>query len=877
MAYDFVNKLLQDRKNGQAVQQAPAPQSPTPTPQPQVDLSGSGGSNQSSSLTFKQPANLNMNPHGKYFSGNLLSKAFDVLNTPYYAVAGFDKGEQNAVNKLNQQSAQTGQSNRNLGGFSKVFMGGIKNILPGIVNRTQIGREAGDFNAGKYLTKNKYGQTAFNFLASLGAPSLPLGKAAPILRAVGEAPGISRGLNLASKLGGDATQFLRDTPQAANLIEKIPGLQYFRNPAVGRIISGSQDVANRRVSGLFNEINDMAKGLTPQERVTVGHMIEGIVPKTTNTKLAVRANRISQISDQIGQELVNLGVMKPETFQKYKGNYLSHIADTVKNLEQNNTGNKALKFYLNSLKERKNILGAPGKQDYIRQFQFPAFKVLGGEMKTAESTKALKQIADTTGKTVNTSDLIQRTGGPRVTQDGYVLLKDLVPNQVARVFKNTAVPPEVADYVSKSYTSKAPGLLDRALNAWKLGKTIFGGPGYHARNIMSNVILADMQTGEGLAGTVRNYIRAVKAYKGGGDAKMQQYLGELKDLGVVGRTGLHQGIEHLNPEVFGQGVSKLKKIINKPGEFQGAAEDTAKLNVYSLLRNRGMAAPQAAKLAEEAIFSPYRISQAERGAVRQIIPFYTFTRQALPFTVKTALNHPERLTKYTKAKTAIEGLSPQGANNNKSLPDYMSGQIRLPIKDKNGNYAYFDPTYIYPFGNFTSVGVNQGSLPFGLSVNPLAMEGAQQLFNKDLYFGNSIAKSNIPARATAQRVQHAYQTLAPNIMPTDFVGGIPTGQPGISLNTRGGSKLYSAFTGGKDYAGRKRSRVQALLDTMGLKSSFYDPTQQQKFNSIDLKKQLDAINKEYYSTMLDQSIKPQDKQKIIKDLILQRQKLISGQ
>ena len=45
--------------------------------------------------------------------------------------------------------------------------------------------------------------------------------------------------------------------------------------------------------------------------------------------------------------------------------------------------------------------------------------------------------------------------------------------------------------------------------------------------------------------------------------------------------------------------------------------------------------------AEEAIFSPYRISQAERNLVSRLVPFYSFARQALPFTLKTLANNPE--------------------------------------------------------------------------------------------------------------------------------------------------------------------------------------------------------------------------------------------
>ncbi len=597
--------------------------------------------------------------------------------------------------------------------------------------------------------------------------------------------------------------------------------------------------------------------------------MEGGIQTAENSKLVHRANHITQISANIGKELVSLGVMTPETFAKYKGQYLSHIADVVKNSEMAKSSGGALKVFTNSLLERKGKLGVPGMPDYIREFQFPTFKALAGEIQTAESTKALKTIAEKTGTAGQTfTKELGATAGK--TAEGLVSMADIVPAKVQHLFKDVAVPQAVADYVTRKYAKVDPSIwsqvTDKALSAWKAGKTIVN-PAYHVRNLLSNQILTDFATGAGLPQTIIGYAKAVDAYLGKGSPKMMQYLQELKDVGVVGRQNIAGGIEALKPGVFGE-TNKVKNLLNTPKNFQNASEETAKLNVYSWFRDHGADIKTAAQKAEEAIFSPYKINPTERQLVRQAVPFYSFTRQATPFVAKTALNNPGAITKYQKAKTAVESLSPEGAANNANLPSNMRGQVRLPIKDKNGNYSYADPTYIYPWGNFGQGG-DQGQLPFGLGVNPFATEIASQAFNKDLYFNQPIAKSNIPDKANAQRAEHAIRTAMPGLYTT--IGAPITGLP----EQRGG--LTAAFTNTPDYAGRERSKAQAILNAVGLKSVIFNPADQMKFDRMDLNSKLKSIDDERKTILKDNRIAPQDKTFLIQKLMEERAKTLQSQ
>lgn len=855
---DFINKSLIRQDAGQF----PVSSSVAPTVA-------------SRTTTSVQNQPTNENPHGQFLSGNILQKGMDVLMSPLYGLAGFEKGAYGAKESQNTTGAVNTRSySQNI--FDRL-KAGVSGILPGIQNRTQFGTEPGDVNAAKNIgITNSYGQAAYNFGLSLAAPSLPIGK---VLGGIGKVAGATKSIpavaNVAEKLPALGTKIttvakaaVESSPTATKLAEKIPGLEYFRNPEVGKIIKTAGENTGQRVSQLFNQINDVAQGLNPAERVKVGQLIEGGVTTGSNINLTQRANFVKNISDQIGKELVDLGVMSAESFNKYKGQYLAHIADVVKNGEMAKSSGGPLRVFLTSLMERKGKLGIPGAPDYIREFQFPTFKALAGEIQTAESTKALKQIAEKTGVAGQTftKELGAQAGK---TTEGLISLADVVPQKISHLFKDIAVPQAVADYVTRRYAKSDPSLLgsvaDKALSFWKAGKTI-ATPAYHVRNLLSNQILADFATGAGLPATLAGYGRAVAAYLGHGSSQDMAYVQELKDLGVFNRTNIAKGVEELKPGVFGQGEGLAAKIVKSPARFQNASEETAKLNVYTWFREHGLDPQGAAKKAEEAIFSPYRINPTERAIVRQAIPFYSFTRQAAPFVAKTALNNPGAITKYEKAKTAIESLSPEGSG--QKLPENMSGQIRTPIKDAQGNYTYVDPTYIYPWGNWDQGG-GQGQLPLGLGINPLASEIGQQLFNKDLYFNQPIAKSNIPEKANAQRVEHAIRAAMPSLYTQ--IGVPATGLP----EQRGG--LYAAFTGVPDFAGRDRSKIQAILNAAGIRTSIFRPADQAKFDRLDFSSKLKNIGGEIRSIMSNPRIPAEDKTYLIKRLNEVRRQTIEGQ
>lgn len=786
------------------------------------------------------PMSVNTNPHGQYFSGNMLNKVFDVLMTPYYGFSGFLQGNRRKAEELQQSAHATGQTaaqKYGAGGLLDVFKSGASNIIPAIKNRTQFSTEPGDYNAAQYFgVKGKGAQEAVNFGASLATPNLPVGK---ILSGAGKIiskiPGVA---SIASK----ATMFAKTTPSIYEKIELVS--PYFRNPEVGKMIQTMDRNVGKRLSGLYKTLQTGASKLNPEEQAIVGKMIEGVEPITG--RLGEIAKPIIQLSERVGQEAVDAGLLRPETYEKFKGRYMSHIWDVASGEGGFFSGIKKIapKISGQFFKQRE------GAEGYIQEFAPAVFKGLGTEIKDIGSANLYRTLAERFGQVI---------GKGKPAAEGLVYAGESITNpKVARFFKNIALPQEIVEYINRTVdVPKATNIVDKAVDAiykyWKPAKTIWN-PGYHVRNLVSNQILSDMSTGEGLARTASNYIEAVKQFTGKGD---QKFVTAARDAGLIDKLNFFQTFDEF---LRGAGLKKGKNVLQKAHEkaqaVQGFTEDTAKLNVFTswvkrLAGEMGMSVEEALRnpqiiddavaKAEEAIFSPYRISAAERTLVGKLIPFYSFSRQALPFFAKTVAEHPERITKYQKLKTSVEGMSSDEGLTQDNVPEYTKNMIRTPIKDEQGRYIYVDPTYVYPFGNFQEAGFSKGQLPFGLSFNPLLSEGFAQSSGYDPYFEQEFVTSNIPEERTKQRVSHAAKTFAPT-----FVNNLV-------------SKIYPAMKGDVDYAGRARGQFQAVVDALGLKTFKISPQELRSRGQSETRADLRSFQDEARQIQLDRNLTPQEK------------------
>lgn len=841
----------------------------------------------------------------KFMQGGIVGKGLDYLNVLESGLAGFAKGGREETLRQEKLYGPGGGTNtffQHPGRFFQKIAAGVKAIPEAVKNITYFGDQPGQVDIGGGITsdlgiKNKYAGKGLNLATSLVSPTPPIGKLFSIGgKVAAKIPGVTRAVEGLTRTGGKVAEAVKASKTFGPLAEKVGETAYkvgkFFDPLHGvpkemrTMIQDAELKISKRLSGLFGTVKEAATGLTKEERARVGQALEGTLDLAGNEKYAKISEPIRQMADEVGQEAVNLGLLSKESYEGLKGRYMTHIWD---DMVKGGGGDDIRKISGRFFQQRK------GKSGYIQEFTKPTFVGLGTEMKDVEKAKLYQNIAGKFGikpekMPMPPKDVMKSPealsawlkslpeGIGEVPKGHAYLPKQLAETRIGKILEGVALPKPIVDYITATHNVQAPTIFakmfDKINDAWKKGKTI-ANPAYHIRNVISNQILSDMATGRGLVRTVADYVGAVRNYRGGGN---QMFVQAAEDAGLIRKMHFGAALNELVDAAELVDKNPAQKLDSFLKTLQNATEETSKLNVFRATVEKyaddaGAAVEQAltdpkiikkaADVAEKAIFSPYRISPGERALVKWLVPFYSFARQASEFSAKTLVQHPERLAKYPRIKRGIENLSDQVVPEEKR-PEYQRGYgVQLPIKNKEGKNLILDTKYILPFGNFLDEGGK--GLPLGLNISPFLTEPFEQRANKDAYFNQPIAKSNIPKRATVERAQHAFRTFAPQILPTDITG-IPTGYSDMPLRTRTGGKVAAAFEGRPDYAGRERSKVMAILDALGIKTSVLRPEEQKKFDSLDKRKQLKEIQAERIRFTRNKQLRPEEKRVLLQEL-----------
>ncbi|MBI5357045.1 hypothetical protein HZB78_05575 [Candidatus Collierbacteria bacterium] len=840
-------------------------------------------------------------PERKFMQGGIVGKGLDYLNVLESGLAGFAKGGREETLRQEKLYGPGGGTNtlfKSPGRFFQKIAAGVRAVPEAIKNRTYFGDQPGGVDIGGGVAsdlgiKNKYVGKSLNLATSLAAPVPPIGG---LFKLAGKIPGVTRAAESLAKTGGKAAEAIKTSKTFGPLAEKAGETAYkvgkYFDPLHGvppkmrTMIKETELKISQRLSGLFKTVKQAATGLTKEEQGKVGQALEGTLDIAGNEKYTKIAEPIRQMADEVGQEAVNIGLLSKEAYEGLKGRYMTHIWEDM--VQRGVPGSEDIRKISGRFFKQRT-----GKGGYIQEFVKPSFVGLGTEIKDVEKAKLYQNIAGTFGVKPNMSlppkDVMKSPeklsewlkslpeGTGEVPKGFSYLPKHLENTRIGKMLTGTALPKPIADYIAVTANIPAATIFEKAFdkinNSWKFGKTL-ANPAYHIRNLISNQILSDMATGRGLVRTVADYVGAVINYRGGGN---QAFVRAAEDAGLIRKMRFGAALNELVDAAELVDKNPVKKLDNFLGKLQNATEETSKLNVFraaiekyaddaGVATEQALADPalvrKAVDAAEEAIFSPYRISPGERALVKWLVPFYAFTKQASVFTGETLVKHPERLIKYPRLKRGIENLSDQVVPE-EQRQEYQRGYgVQLPFKNKEGKNLILDTKYLLPFGNFLDGG---NGLPLGLNISPFLTEPFQQQANKDTYFNQPIAKSNIPKRAGVERAQHVFRTFAPQIFPTDITG-IPTGYSDMPLRTRTGEKLTAAFEGRPDYAGRERSKVMAILDALGIKTSILRPEEQRKFDSLDKRKQIKEIQAERAKITRNKQLRPEEKRLILKEL-----------
>lgn len=749
------------------------------------------------------------------FSGGFISDAFDVLNSAQYGVVGMLKG------KTFLEGVKTRQS------FSDQDALGDKGI-PGMI-------------AGIAL------DIAFDPFTYI-AP-------ATILKKIPGATKLLKGAKEAA-FGKRVTKAIEGTEKTYEAIEGGTKLGKYTAQKFTWMFGADPAFRETFERGLKNtaietqHIVDLAKGvakLTPQ---TAAKLLTkdktGRFIRAPLEKLALNADEVEVVGalykkiDDLGAEAVNLGLLSKATYEENIGQYIKNAYEEYETMKKKGlfgAGSVGIK----GIKKRKEVANVA--EFGLTQVDNPAyllFKSAFDLSKDVENAKLFNKVAQNFATDVAQDGFTKLPTGARLGE----LAGKHVPDNMA-LYLNEIIP--------KSADSGLEKFNKDLVANFKFFKVIMN-PATHARNIVSNKILNYWKLGMNPLDprVIRTDIEALREIKRG----TGKWIDEATPLGYNLDTFASAEMKGLldDPAVtaWGKTNKNWATAKKKLGDMYQAEENWAKMSAYIFNRQHKGLDPEAAwKAAESATFNYAQVTPFVRKLRESLfgMPFITFTVKSTPVALETAAKAPGRISVIGKIKQGIESQSDieELTRERASEPPWVKDgfYVKLPMKDKEGRSAYFDLTYILPFGDMLSgnilergvsreTGLSEGAAP-SLMRKSLGLNVISELARNKDFFGNKIWKdSDSQEKQLGDIVRHLTKTYIPPVIADQIPGG-------YDYKGERTQKGIVGVLGDKESPDQQRTLMQELLRMVGSKVQPIDADIQEQFKEWNEKRAVTSV------------------------------------
>ena len=384
------------------------------------------------------------------------------------------------------------------------------------------------------------------------------------------------------------------------------------------------------------------------------------------------------------------------------------------------------------------------------------------------------------------------------------------------------IPENMVKDLTEMIAPTEPTLGNKIVGVFKYGKVILN-PATHVRNIISNQILNWWKLGMNPLDprTIMSNVTAVAeiAKKGG------KWIDEAKNVGY----GLDTFAANEIFDLFASpGAGRFKKLAKKFADMYQGEENMAKLSAYIFNRSyKSMSIEDAWKAAESATFNYAKVTPFVRKMRTSLYgyPFITFALKATPVAVETAMKAPGRISVFGKIKQAIENQSDikETAAERAAEPAWVRDgfYIKLPMKDKHGRSAYFDLTYIIPFGDIVAgqffsrqisreTGLRE-SVPSALMEKSPLFNSIKEISRNQDFYGDKIWNESDD---TEIQLGDLFRYLTKLMSPPLIADQIPGGY--TSTGERRTKGVIGAMTP-EDKIKQQRTMVQELMRNAGIK------------------------------------------------------------
>lgn len=413
------------------------------------------------------------------------------------------------------------------------------------------------------------------------------------------------------------------------------------------------------------------------------------------------------------------------------------------------------------------------------------------------------------------------------------------------------VPENIAKYLDEVINPSEP-YGSRIIGEFKYMKVVLSLP-THVRNIISNTILNWWKLGIG-PWRLDLYSEAIKQSRKGG-----KFIEEAKTAGYGADTMAANELKGLldDPSMsylqkgLGTRWLKVKKFM---GNIYQEEENVAKLTAFIYQRKKGIGIEEAWKAAESATFNYAQVTPFVRKMRTALwgVPFITFPIKATPVAIETAFKTPGRVSVFGKIKNGIENASDikETERERATEPSWVKNgfYFKLPWKDGEGRSAYFDLTYIIPFGDILSgqlferpVSRKTGTkeaFPVSLASKNPVFQFLKEVSRNETFTGNKIWKESDSWESVSADIS---LHLAKTFLPPQIGAQIPVGYD--KNGNRDHSGLMGAMTRG-GVPNQKRNVTQEIFSYLGMKVQPMDADINESINEYNKVKGLRTLLEE---------------------------------
>lgn len=652
---------------------------------------------------------------------------------------------------------------------------------------------------------------------------------------------------------------------------------------------------------------DMFRYMDGQAAIANANFDPGFAARWTLMDPAVQklADRLLRLNDMVGEMMVKRGMMKRETFEKNKGQYIHYMYLKHVLGDDSPIVSHSGKFDLSELKKRKGLsdeakkaigqiedvavaeptglskaLSDIHKFDYFKSIAQnshwtwqPSRVKFEGKIRPVgdlmDELEAMKRVDERMPGTPEVQQRIQRleraislTRPPPDAKENWRELKGKKWGPLNGTWVRKPVYRDLVPFFSQFESQGDMSQLlnsllrieETAMTVYKVGKTALNPPTL-VRNIVSNI--AQMHwSGVPLHKLMSKYIpgAVTKMREKSPKFRMAERHGVFKtnfaeaELGeVLDALRKAQGAKGALTQVveFAQGVAK----------YYGKIDDVFKFAKFLEQIDNGASPAKAAVEAQKWGMDYSLAHPSVKAARRHIMPFVSYNYKILPLAVETAKKRPWLIgamfmLPYLAAQFSMrqEGMTEEDWEKlKKSLPSHVrktGSYLALPWKSPEGNIQWVDYSYFLPVGNT-------------LQLEQSVASGEMSAILRNIGIGNPIlnaisaissAKGSVPRDPFSG--QDIYNTLDPPALKAAKTMEWIYLQFGPNAFSSKGSLGKTIGIGDKDKWGRTITPEQAALSWFGV--NIYAPTKTQ--GAIEKKARIKQLEADLIKVLTDPNI-----------------------